>query len=106
MEEETISPELTEFSPWLREVLSDSEGLSNWGIDPGMAALLICSTFLILRGLSILKTFTDIAAEDIRENKEIDRMERRAKVKRRLRKEHGDKVMDEIAAEDDESDLF
>lgn len=104
MEQEEISPELTQFSPWLREVLSDSEGLANWGIDPGMAALLICSTFLLLRALSIAKTFTDIIAEDIRENKEIDRMEKRAKVKRRIRKEHGDKVMEEINQED--SDLF
>lgn len=105
MEQEEISPELTQFSPWLREVLSDSEGLAQWGIDPGMAALLICSTFLLLRGLSILKTFTDIVAEDVRENKEIDRMERRAKVKRRLRKEHGDEIMNEIQQEDSD-DLF
>lgn len=63
-----------------------------------MAAVFICSTFIILRLLNILKSILDIWIEDYAENKRLERTKKRHSWKRELR--------DEGHSRDEVEDIF
>ena len=85
MDEAEFNGDLITVSPWLQQVLSDSEGLSSWGIDPAVAAVIICSTLIILRLLSIAKVALDVVIENWAEELEMEREEKRHLQRKRLK---------------------
>lgn len=84
---EALNPELLEASPLFRDIASISNDMINFGVDPATALAIMASVPVALRVLRMVNELTSAGIEDWKGNKAIEREERRAHMRLKIRQE-------------------